>query len=301
MLSLLISLITTMPLAQLPQQGQEICQPIGRMLADNMRPRLVCRQEWVNPLPGKTVNLLCFESQNRVVVEQRQPAAAICEQRPAHNVCRIERLWDCSRVRNLPGVQMATLRPYGLVHRQQRPKLSWQPVPLATHYRVLVRGSWERVTSKPELAFPANEPSLQPGQSYEILLSAFAGERLLATQSLNYHVLPQQELNQVAGILKQLENVDTPEDLALHDFQALFIGFGLWDDALAVLNQQVKQGSLNPSLYRTMGDRYLELGLISQAQKSYAKAIQLSERNIKERLLAQTGLAEAKKFLEPAP
>lgn len=303
MLSLLAALALTESNLLAQQNRPELCRPVARLIGESNRPRLVCASEWVKPIPNRNLSLLCFETHNRLAIQQRSLVSEMCLNRPLHNSCAVVKLWECSIERSA-GTRKDLVYPLGSVHRNLRPALQWQPLQQATLYRVEIPGLWVRDSQTPTLVYPKNEIALKPGNTYQIRITAFAGELRLSTQTYSYIVLPQDTLAEINSTLQQLKDASDAETLALQDLQALYLGYGLWDDAIKVLNTRISEGSQNPALYRTLGDRLLELNLSAQAGEAYNRAVTLAngERNANERLLALRGLEEVAKFKsQPTP
>jgi tetratricopeptide (TPR) repeat protein len=143
---------------------------------------------------------------------------------------------------------------------------------------------------------------MQWGSAYGIEIVAYVGDTPRnATQSaVNLLPNPQvQEIKQTAERLSKL-NID-PDEMAYLDLDSLYMGSDLLDSSIAALESRVKAGSSHPAVFRTLGDRYLEAGLVSQAGKRYQQAIEKAQkaRDERELFLAQSGWDRVVKYQMP--
>jgi tetratricopeptide (TPR) repeat protein len=98
-----------------------------------------------------------------------------------------------------------------------------------------------------------------------------------------------------------LEAVHTVEHQQLLPEQAglilahLYKGYGLYSDAVEVLEGLVQQGSQLITIYQLLGDTYLEVGLPQLAKKSYEKALELGTgtEHLSVQAEVQAGLGKA--------
>jgi len=68
----------------------------------------------------------------------------------------------------------------------------------------------------------------------------------------------------------------------------LYRGYGLYADAVEVLEGLIKKGSQVVTVYQLLGDTYLEIGLPQLAKKPYKKALELATGT--ENLSVQAGI-----------
>ncbi len=281
------------------------CTPIARKLkSDGNAPQSLCAEDMVVVTKGQQVTLLCTQRFTMVEVDQSGRVEELCGDENAIPSLRSSEGINSFRARgNLTPLAIA---PYGQVHLQERPTIRWQPIQGATVYQVRVTGghNWSVTTDQLTLPYPKDQPSLRFGETYRITVTALKGDSPLTAIAVPYNLLTQAEATQISGWVNQLKQLTSSKDeVAIAELQSLYLAYGLWDEAIRVLQTRIVERTKNPRIYRALGDRFLELGLASEAKTAYSQALSLSTaaNNPQEEILAQQGLTQVKQLQSQLP
>jgi predicted negative regulator of RcsB-dependent stress response len=171
-----------------------------------------------------------------------------------------------------------------------KPTLRWNAVRGATAYTVRVSGpgvDWERTVSTPEVVYPG-EPPLEPGGEYSLIIEV---NNRNASAKANFRRLEADEAQQVQAQAQQIPPEWTKEAKALI-LADLYNQYDLIDEAIERLEVLVNQGSQIPSVYYTLGNLYLQVGLTPVALERYLKAVELATKanDLAGQIAAQQGL-----------
>lgn len=268
--------------------------PIGSLLCEGDRIHLKDN--------GVKVEALCFLNQNFVQLTSGLITSEKCR-KPAANIenrCTFQTLKNCPRTRGdgEPENQPIILSPYGNVLLSRTPVFSWHPVPGVTSYKVYLTGynlDWQFQTNDTKLLYPPDQAELQYGIAYKFTVLALKGEEVINSESSVIYVLPEK---QVKDILEKVQKVNAlglpPDEAAYLDLDAVYMSKGLLNETIENMNARIAEGSQNPTLYRVLGDRYLQAWLPQEAKRAYTKAIELSQSsgNISEMVIAQDRVAK---------
>ncbi|MFN7246598.1 MAG: tetratricopeptide repeat protein [Microcystis sp.] len=191
--------------------------------------------------------------------------------------------------------------PYLITPRQtniltNRPPLRWNAVPGATNYTVKIDGvNWETQTNKTEIVYPG-EPPLEAGKRYRVTIKADNGASSRRDdENVGFTVLDEQTKKTVLDAVKAVQQQQlSPEEAGLV-LAHLYRGYGLYGDAVEVLEGLVKQNSQVATVYQLLGDTYLKIGLPQLAKKPYDKALKLATntQNLSVQAEIQAGLGIA--------
>jgi hypothetical protein len=173
-------------------------------------------------------------------------------------------------------------------------------VPGATSYTVKVKGAgvnWSKEVKQNSLEYPKSEPAMQMGRIYKInVIANNADGPEIATPSHTI-VIPQQEELEVKRIVEQIQSLNLVGDELAIDLDAVYMSKNLLTEAIGVLKARVDAGSYNPTIYRMLGDRYTETGLlevksVEAAKQAYTQALRLArqQNNTDEITKAQAAL-----------
>jgi tetratricopeptide (TPR) repeat protein len=217
----------------------------------------------------------------------------------------------------LPNINNTTLRPTGnkekvlaklpylITPREtniltNRPPLRWNAVPGATNYTVKIDGvNWETQTNKTEIVYPG-EPPLEAGERYRVTIEADNGASSRSDdEKVGFTILDEQTKTTVLDAVKTVQQQQlSPEEAGLV-LAHLYRGYGLYGDAVEVLEGLVKQGSQVVTVYQLLGDTYLKIGLPQLAKKPYEKALKLATNteNLSAQAEIQAGLGIAYRLL----
>lgn len=281
-------------------------QPIGRVLSNGdsrlAAGSLLCKGDRLQPANGATVQVLCYL--NREVLQLGSGVVSnkcvpLSEQHQAQQ-CTPQSRANCPR-RKGPGEERNTptlLNPYSSALLNTRPYLSWYAMAGATSYTVQVKGkdvNWERTVSKNALPYPQEQPAMQYGNVYKVTVIANQGDSPVTASSSVLIVSPESEVQQVRATVKQIQNLNLPQDETAFDLDTVYMSQDLLTEAINTLKARIQAGSQNPTLYRILGDRYLEAGLPDSAKREYTTAAVLAKKadNLAELTKAQAGLKRA--------
>lgn len=166
------------------------CIPIGRIVSSGngsvTNGRIICLNEQLN-LPDHSIRLLCFANRETVMLQgQIQVDGQTCSPRGfATKSCGASR---CFRPKGPGDSGFRIIQPGKTALTDQRPTISWSPVPNATEYIVWIVGNgvrWEKHVSETELSYPTDEADLQMGNAYRIVVIARRnGETLSTTETV---------------------------------------------------------------------------------------------------------------------
>ena len=285
------------------------CSPIGRIVNDGdlywKAGSLLCKGDRLEPIKGKSVQVLCYLTRQVLylkagVVSELEKKCVPPSTTPMP--CSIENRSNCLQPKGsiaASGVP-SIISPYGSEIATIRPLLAWHSVAGATGYTVTVEGrgvAWEKSVDAAtlRLAYPTNKPSFMFGNAYKITAIANKGNVPFKADFTVVNVLPENTIKRVFNLVKKIENLNLPLDEAtLLDLDAIYMSENLLDESIKALEKVSKTNS-NPSVKRTLGDRYLEAGLTREAIYSYEAALELAnkKKNQEELSKAKIGIETA--------
>ncbi|MBE5229318.1 MAG: tetratricopeptide repeat protein [Microcystis aeruginosa PMC 728.11] len=195
--------------------------------------------------------------------------------------------------------------PYLITPREtniltNRPRLRWNKVPGATNYTIKIDGvNWETQTNKTEIVYPG-EPPLEAATLYRVTIKADNGASYpIDDEKVWFIILDEQTQKTVLDAVKTVQQQQlSPEEAGLV-LAHLYRGYGLYGDAVEVLEGLVKQNSRVATVYQLLGDTYLKMGLPQLAKKPYEKALKLATntQNLSGQAEIQAGLGIAYRLL----
>ncbi|MBE9038881.1 tetratricopeptide repeat protein [aff. Roholtiella sp. LEGE 12411] len=263
----------------------------------------LCQGDRINPAKGATVKVLCYLNGNFVYLKQstvfNQPDTCAVPQEITE-LCTGLNPSNCYNPKS-PGEEKEAptlVSPYGSSMLSTNPVISWNAVPNATSYTVIVSGYefyWETTVDKgvTMLPYPKEQKQLQFGNVYKFTVIANKGELFLNAEPLVVSVLPEEEQKEIAQKVKQINELNLPPDeAAIFDLHAIYMSRNLLNEAIETLKARVAAGSQNPTVYRVLADRYLEAWLPNEALRNYNIADKLARRtgNLNELARVQQGL-----------
>lgn len=131
------------------------------------------------------------------------------------------------------------------------------------------------------------------GSAYQVAIIAYQNNSPLSASRSAFNLLPERDVRQITQAVEKINSLDLPKDEAAYlDLDSLYMGKNLLSATINMLEAQVREGSLNPGVYRVLGDRYLEAGLPTEAKSHYERAAELATKadNPSELQRAQDGL-----------
>ncbi|WP_256872010.1 hypothetical protein [Nostoc sp. TCL26-01] len=281
-------------------------EPIGRIISAGDRylgsGSLLCPGDKIYPKEGATVELLCYSSKKYLELEQAGvfDVQNICK---AVEVSSVRRCTPINRQscpnRKGPGEDENTpriIQPYGQILIDNRPLISWSAVQGATSYSVQVKNGdvrWEKEVKGTTLAYPEDKPELVYGTAIKIVVIANKGIDPISAETLVVHLLREKQIREINQAVEQIKKLGLPPDQAAYlDLDTIYMSKRILNTTIETLEARVAAGSLNPTVYRTLGDRYIEAWLPKKAKSAYTKALQLArfQKNSEEVVLAQERL-----------
>jgi hypothetical protein len=180
------------------------------------------------------------------------------------------------------------------------PTLRWLPVQGVITYEVSIREWSTTVSSKTELVYPSDAPSLQAGQVYKLKVSV--GDRTSEEElmpNLGFTILNADEARAIQDWEERINAMRLDDAGSRFLVASLYASVGLEAEAIEQLEQfdaliNISPESVAPSVPRYLGDLYARAGLNSLAAERYDRAIQLSsqEGDIEGEALAHRALGQ---------
>jgi len=184
-----------------------------------------------------------------------------------------------------------------------QPELRWSPVEGATSYRVQMLQNdelvWEETVSNTSLTYGGE---LEPGESYTLIVTAVDGSGI--GQRLLLRRISEEEVTEVQEAAVQIEAAELSEEgraIALAQVYQQVAqpttlppeGAGLVLELIPVLEAVIESGSQNAYLHGLLGNLYLQVGLVEDAQHQYEETIWLTttRQDLLSRAASWVGLA----------
>ncbi|PSB15842.1 hypothetical protein C7B65_23420 [Phormidesmis priestleyi ULC007] len=197
------------------------------------------------------------------------------------------------------------------------PTLQWHPVPGATQYTVQVispKGTvWQTQVKEPQVTYP-NQPALQPGIPYSVVIQTNTGKSSQSETSTGteFILLRDTEAKAVQAEVQQILQGNLSDEVKALKLAAYYRNYGVTQpsayglsektangyrlsaEAIAALETLIAQGKRSPLIYRTLGDLYLQTGVMNPAENAYLRAIETvqSLEDLEEWSLTLYGLGE---------
>ncbi|MBD2472822.1 M48 family metallopeptidase [Nostoc sp. FACHB-145] len=249
---------------------------------------LLCPGERIHPKRiGGKVEVLCFLNGKILQLASGSisdaPDKCIEATPGSEKRCTFQTPHDCPKFKG-PGEvgnEPIILSPYGSMLLSQRPVFSWHPVKGATSYKVYLTGynlDWQLETKNTTLPYPQDQPELQYGIVYKITILARKQQQTTSSIPSVVYMLSQSDAQNTLEKIKKVLAMGLPADeAAMLDLDTVYMEKSLLNETIQTMNQRVAAGSQNPTLYRVLGDRYLEAWLPQEATRAYQKAIELAQ------------------------
>ena len=288
-----------------PTAVKRQCKPIGRVLSAGDRTlapgSLLCQGDRLQPANVSTIEVLCYLNQKVLQLQQGSvsdaPDKCIPQATQAER-CTQENPGNCPKIKG-PGEDgntPAIISPYSSALLNNRPLLSWYALAGATNYTVIVSGegvNWTKIINNTTLPYPKEQPAMQLGNAYKITVIGNFNNSPIGYSALVVNLLSRSSAQQVVARVKQINALRIPQDeAAFQDLDTVYMSSHLLSETIETLNSRISAGSRNPTLYRVLGDRYLEAGLPDKARSKYNVAAQLAQSrgNSNELAKAQSGI-----------
>ena len=269
------------------------CKPVGRLIGNASEKfpdgSLVCSGDLLNIALGRKVGFLCYLNKNILSLKAGDDLSKKCasQQVAMRMHCSPEYKKACRNTKgggeeNKPEL----IRPYDSVLLDNRPVLSWYPIPGADTYTVKVNGvglHWEANAKGTTLPYPPSQPSMGYGNAYKVTVIANKNDAPLNDYSYSqrvFNLLPDSKAKEITSLVKHVEKLGISKDEATYsDLDTIYMASGLLNEAINALKSRVDEGSDNPGVHRLLADRLLEAGLPFEAKSQYEKASKLAENS----------------------
>ncbi len=287
------------------RQAQLCCDPIARLLSDGDRNKpigtLLCKGDYLNPKQGKLKVACYLNGKVLLLTGGRIDGSSNKCVKPSENKfsqCTTNKNRNCHNLKtsstntNIPQL----INPYSRLILDGRPPISWSQVPQATSYTVVLSSqgkiSWKRKVKTTTLTYPIQEPALKYGGVYKLNIIANYGRHPLKSSSNLLILLKVEQVQDLEDTIKQINSLELTPDQQARELDIAFISKKLLTQSINLLNQRINTGTKDPTLYRLLGDRYLQAGLPQKAKSKYLKAITLAQQvnKLKEIKIAQARL-----------
>ncbi|MEM7714067.1 MAG: hypothetical protein AAF349_10930 [Cyanobacteria bacterium P01_A01_bin.68] len=269
---------------------------IGRLLSANdlhkKQGDFIFPGDRINPIEGK-VKILCYLNHKVLLLGK----GVVDEPNKCVDTNQIEECINnprsrCSKTRNLNSQTIPILKPHGRVILNSRPLISWQKIPTATSYTIKLHGrgvKWSTQTTNTTLSYPELETAMKPGNTYQLSVIANKHKSPFKATSIVLFLLSDSQIKEIKNTHYQIRSFNLSPDQQARDFDSIFMSKSLIDPSINILTKRIHARTNDPTLYRLLGDRYLQSGLLQKAKLMYLKAVTLAKKNnkLKEYQLAQ--------------
>lgn len=286
-------------------------EPVGKIIndADRLLPAgsSLCKGDRLQQRNGAKIDVLCYLNPGAGVLHLGSgiisdkcvppPTQVQAQQCTPQNRANCRKRKGPSEDRNAPTL----LNPYSSAVLNTRPYLSWYAVAGATSYSVLVRGKgvdWEKQVSSTALPYPKEQPAMQYGNVYKVSIIANKADSPITDSSSVLIVSPASEAQQIITTIKKIKSLNLPPDELAFDLDIVYRSENLLTETINTLKARIEAGSQSPTLYRLLGDRYLDAGLPDSARQKYTLAAALAKQSddSDEIAKAQAGLKRAELY-----
>lgn len=160
------------------------------------------------------------------------------------------------------------------------PLLRWHPSGTGTvTYTVRVwsgTSDWRAQTTTTELRYPEDAQTLEPGVPYYLKVVDSEGHSSAEERTaldLSFALLPQEQVEAVQKLVTHTQGLGLA-DRGIRFLEAeIHAAFGLRADAIGLLEELASRVDA-PTVHWRLGDLYLEVGLHSEAQQAYERALE---------------------------
>ncbi|MGE5659739.1 MAG: tetratricopeptide repeat protein [Actinomycetota bacterium] len=183
-----------------------------------------------------------------------------------------------------------------------QPTFRWnRPIQGAKSYTVtlisltLRKPVWQKqnVTDN-TLAYPAEQPPLEAGVEYSLEVKVEGGPSSIEEEAnVSFRLLAAQDADYVRSASALIFQQQLSEETTSLLLAYLYSGYYLRAEAIELL-EPLAAKSQKPAVHRLLGDIYQQIGLPSQAENYYLKAVKFagSTQNLEELAAAQARLGE---------
>ncbi|MBD2534303.1 hypothetical protein H6G97_34200 [Nostoc flagelliforme FACHB-838] len=280
---------------------EQECAPVARIINGDLHKVVgsqVCKQDKLQSANGATVEVFCYADGNilqlysGIIGEQ----CSTLLNSPSQD-CVSRSRGACLKVKgpNEHENRPTLITPYSPLILNTRPTLSWTPVRNASGYIVQIKGTgveWSKEVNSTSLLYPKDEPAMRSGIIYEVNVLAKMAEQDFIGKSSILMIMHADKAQQAKAIIERIQTLNlSPDELAV-DLNHLYKANDLLTEAIEVLKERIQARTQNPTIYRALGDRYLDVGLPQLASPKYRIAMQYAKLggDLNELAKAQAGL-----------
>ncbi len=304
--SILVALLTAfskglISIQKVTAQPKTKCNPVGLVVLSGDRQvspgSILCQGDKFNILPGREVGVFCVNLRRNVKLSGT--SANVCSEgqdKIDERNCSPGNESNCHKQKGAGEANKPVLiNPYSRVLIDDRPTLKWNPVIDATSYTVYLSGKnvdWSEKVESTKLPYPLNQPGLEYGNTYKIVIVANKGDSSINDSVAAVTLLSKDDIEQLQKTAKQIEDLNLPKNEEAFYLDSLYMSKSLIDKSIELLKSQIAQ-SQDPRLHRILGDRYLEAGVPTLAQEEYqqAKSLAKNQQDRVELSKAEAGLS----------
>lgn len=248
---------------------------------------MLIRRGYVLTLKGTArATVICSDGKKRDLVPGRQgcPCIEPCKA----EVCGIR--YNGSTIGATRGSDTATglfpiiISPRKTLISNLRPTIRWTAVAGmkdGTPYKVTLfaegmKKIWEReITAATSFAYPSEEPSLLPGQTYKVVVQAGGlSSQQDSSPGLGFLTLTADQQQALIKDEENLKSLELPETQTRFLLANHYAARELYAEALDLL-KDLSQTMNEPAILQLFGDSYLMVGLNREAEKKYLAALSL--------------------------
>jgi len=193
------------------------------------------------------------------------------------------------------------LSPRHTFIKTSHPLLRWHPSTTGTiTYTVRVWGGdldWQKKTTTIPLTYPDDAPPLAPRTPYYLTVvdaEGHSSEEEQTALDVSFSLLLPQEVDTIQTLVAQACDLELAERATQLLEAEIYAAHGLRASAITLL-EELAAGEDAPTVHRRLGNLYLEMGLYTEAQDAYERALDgyhaLGDREGEAHVLAGLGLA----------
>lgn len=170
--------------------------------------------------------------------------------------------------------------------------LSWSNAAGATEYNVRLekygQTVWEVTVSETEIVYPENQPPLEPGNQYELIVEPIGNDQSIAPGRGKFKVVTEEDANIIREQAARISGISDAE-IRLN-LAELYRKNQLLADAIATLKEGLQKNPQSVELHQKLGDIYREAELPELAKSPYQAALRFAN-SPQQKADAQIGLA----------
>lgn len=283
------------------RRSQLHCEPIGRIMGRGEKrfdaKSLICEKERIEVINGGFIDFFCYSSGKILKLSSGVVSDKCSKSKSINANCHPTNIVECFHPKGgtEDSEEPTIISPYSTSTLNPRPEITWTPVKGANSYKVKIEGyefGWERVVNQARLAYPSDEKPFQPGSAYTIYIFAYKDGNAFSYDSTVVNLLSVNYQEEIAFKIKRIKELGLSPDETALDIDAIYVSENLLSETIEMLKMATTNIRQNPTLYRVLGDRYLEVWLPNEAKREYIKASELakSSNNSTELQKSQDGL-----------